>query len=151
MFEANLKLTDGEVIKGWMGKELPSKLGYTSIKMEVAGGIAFIPDDEVDDSTMGKLVNIDDITITAPEKSVELASTGKENPGGGFYHKPSVVKAGSSLEMVIAVMNKNINADRKTAMAMVVEELGKSKAFASTYCNNAKPFLNPNHNLYKAD
>lgn len=151
MYEATLKLTDGEVIKGWMGNDLPHKTGHTSIKMEVVGGIAYFPDAEVDgDPIMGKIVNVDDITIIAPE--ITKGDTGPVidgNPMAGTYHKPTKVKAGGKLENVVNVVNTALQATRKEAIAMIVDNVGMSPAGASTYLSNAKPFLNPNHNLYK--
>ena len=142
MYRASFKTKDGESFVGYMGSGVPSKKGFHSIKLEVTGGIAHIPDEEVKGAIdIGENVAIENITILAPEITKESVIIGKEKSGGGLYYKPTEVKPGSKLESVVNLMKANPGKSRKEYIDLVVAQVGMTPAGASTYISNAKPFV----------
>lgn len=145
LYEAQFKTTDGETFKGWMGSDLPSKRGFTTIKLETAGLTAFIPDNEIIEDTIkaGKMININEIITKEPEKTPgDTGPVVDGNPHAGTYYKPSKVKPGSKLEAVVNLINNNPGLSRKEYIQMAIDKVGMTPAGASTYVNNAKPFIN---------
>jgi hypothetical protein len=144
MYEAKITDVDGVEHVGWMGSGLPQKKGFHSIKLEAAGIQAFIPDEEVKEMQTGKVVKLDDITIKAPEKTPgDTGPVNDGNPMAGVYQAPQVCKPGSKLDKIRILMDNNPGLSRAEYIEKVVEAgLGTPKG-ASTYLNNAKPFVQP--------
>ena len=142
MYEAILTDTDGLEHVGYMGSGVPQKKGFHSIKLQVAGIQAFIPNEEVKSVVEGKVVNLEDITIVAPEKTKgDTGPVVDGNAQAGMYSAPTAIKPGSKLDSIRLLMDLHPGKSRAEYIQLVVDNgLGTIKG-ASTYINNAKPFV----------
>lgn len=139
LYEASFKTTDDETFKGWMGTDLPIKKGFTVIKLETAGALAYFPNEEVVEETIkaGKIVNLDAITIAMPEMTIEPTKVEKERPLGGMSG-PMKCKPGSKLDQIRIMMDNNPGKSRAEYITMTVAAGLSTEKGASTYLNSAK-------------
>jgi hypothetical protein len=121
---------DGEV-ETFVGA-LKSNDGDSIVLVLDSGGEMSFPKSDVED------LNITDEVIDLPEEpKAEAPKIEKTKVTGEL--KP--LKVGSKLHQVVEICRANPNMVRKEQIALIMEQVGMTQAGASTYHQNAKPYL----------
>lgn len=121
-----IKLVDGDTIKGF---ELQSdrKDGVEFIHSE--GGTAFIPHDDIKNVKVGGLTKVEVAAPVTP--SVPTIKRTERKDG----------KTKFDLVMEVLSARKDLLSDRKTAISVLMAEVGMTEGGASTYFSQAKKAL----------
>ena len=129
MYKVSLKLTDGDVIKGFAKDKTRNKDGSYTFKHS-EGGTATFPDEDIQSITLGttkvsvelELPKVEVITFPKVKGKTVLKST--KAPSG-------------KLQQVIEIVSANMELTRQEMIALIVQNTGMGEAGASTYRNNA--------------
>lgn len=132
-----------------MKKAIVKVLEGEKVVEEVVGGLKEVLEDEVvlvlsegGEAHFQKedvLVEMTDevFVLSKGEEKVEVKKVKKEKVEGEL----KALKEGSKLAQVVAICKANPTATRKELIALIVEQVGMTAAGASTYHQNAKPYL----------